>query len=157
MKPDARAINGEYGRGRRSLARARGRSPDRLKPLRDLYEGQSVRAHRFRYGLLAFDLVTVAFIVVTSFLPRGPVVETLDVGFSNRPFGVKRFQTIHQHSVDVASLIGRLESSAFRLSTSTVSMSLTGSCFSSELAPRPFHHGIRRRGGTIFGTALPSV
>ena len=48
---------------------------------RDLYEGQSVRAHRFRYGLLAFDLVTVAFIVVTSFLPRGPVVETLDVGF----------------------------------------------------------------------------
>ena len=102
MKPDARAINGEYGRGRRSLARARGRSPDRLKPLRDLYEGQSVRAHRFRYGLLAFDLVTVAFIVVTSFLPRGPVVETLDVGFSNRPFGVKRFQTIHQHSVDVA-------------------------------------------------------
>jgi hypothetical protein len=81
MKPDARAINGEYGRGRRSLARARGRSPDRLKPLRDLYEGQSVRAHRFRYGLLAFDLVTVAFIVVTSFLPRGPVVETLDVGF----------------------------------------------------------------------------
>jgi hypothetical protein len=56
-----------------------------------------------------------------------------------------------------ASLIGRLGSSAFRLSTSTVSMSLTGSCFSSESAPRPFHHGIRRRGGTIFGTALPSV
>jgi len=56
-----------------------------------------------------------------------------------------------------ASLIGRLGSSAYRLSTSTVSMSLTGSCFSSESAPRPFHHGIRRRGGTIFGTALPSV
>jgi hypothetical protein len=28
-----------------------------------------------------------------------------------------------------ASLIGRLGSSAFRLSTATVSMSLTGSCF----------------------------
>jgi len=56
-----------------------------------------------------------------------------------------------------ASLIGRLGSSAYRLSTSTVSMSLTGSCFSSESALRPFHHGIRRRGGTIFGTALPSV
>ena len=55
-----------------------------------------------------------------------------------------------------ASLIGRLGSSAFRLSTTTVSMSLTGSCFSSESAPRPFHHGIRGRGGTIFGTALPS-
>src|SRR5256884_2345727 len=53
-----------------------------------------------------------------------------------------------------ASLIGRLGSSAFRLSTTAVSMSLTGSCFSSESAPRPFHHGIRRRGGTIF-SALP--
>src|SRR6478736_4660720 len=25
-----------------------------------------------------------------------------DARFSNRPFGVKRFQTIHQHSIDVA-------------------------------------------------------
>ena len=41
-----------------------------------------------------------------------------------------------------ASLIGRLGSSTFRLSTTTVSMSLTGSCFSSESAPRPFHYGI---------------
>src|SRR6266446_7953909 len=55
-----------------------------------------------------------------------------------------------------ASLIGHSGSSAFRLSTTAVSMSLTGSCFSSESAPRPFHHGIRRRGGTIFGAALPS-
>src|SRR4029077_6097965 len=31
-----------------------------------------------------------------------------------------------------------------------------GSCFSSESAPRPFHHGIRRRGGAIFWSALPS-
>ena len=57
----------------------------------------------------------------------------------------------------VASLIGRLGSSAFRLSTTTVSMSLAGSCFSSESAPGPFHHGIRRRGGTIYWAALPSV
>jgi hypothetical protein len=56
----------------------------------------------------------------------------------------------------VASLIGRLGSSAFRLSTTTVSTSLAGSCFSSESAPGPFHHGIRRRGGTIFWAALPS-
>jgi hypothetical protein len=54
--------------------------------------------------------------------------------FSNRPF----------------------RSSAFRLSATVVSMSLTGSCFSSESAPGPFHHGIRRRGGTIFWSALPS-
>src|SRR6476659_6160089 len=56
-----------------------------------------------------------------------------------------------------ASLIGRLGSSAFRPSTTTVSTSLAGSCFSSESAPRPFHHGIRGRGGTIFRAALPSI
>ena len=55
-----------------------------------------------------------------------------------------------------ASLIGHSGSSAFRLSTTTVSMSLTGSRFSSESAPRPFHHGIRGRGGTILWAALPS-
>src|ERR1700730_2727216 len=55
-----------------------------------------------------------------------------------------------------ASLIGRLGSSTFRLSAVAVSMSLAGSCFSSESAPRPFHHGIRRQGGTIFTAALPS-
>ena len=55
-----------------------------------------------------------------------------------------------------ASLIGRLGSSTFRLSATPVSMSLTGSRFSSDSAPRPFHHGIRRRGGTIFGATLPS-
>jgi hypothetical protein len=47
--------------------------------LRDLYEGDSPQAHRFRYGLLAFDVATVLFIVVTSFLPRYLVVEVLDV------------------------------------------------------------------------------
>src|SRR5215211_7249969 len=156
-----------------------------------------------------------------------------DVRFSNRPFGVKHFQTIHQCGVDVArglvllfgigtkalpswdsktrrnnllgglavsvtagpsghtnsphpssreghhsttrwsssfllsglilngfhaaSLIGRSGSSTSRLSINAVSMSLAGSCFSSESAPRPFHHGIRRRGGTICWAALPSV
>jgi len=55
-----------------------------------------------------------------------------------------------------ASLIGRLGSSTFRLSATPVSMSLTGSRFFSDSAPRPFHHGIRRRGGTIFGATLPS-
>src|ERR1700716_1420197 len=55
-----------------------------------------------------------------------------------------------------ASLIGHLGSSTFRLSTTTVSMSRAGSCFSSESAPGPFHHGIRGRGGTIFTAALPS-
>jgi hypothetical protein len=54
-----------------------------------------------------------------------------------------------------ASLIGRLGSSAFRLSTSAVSMSLAGSCFSPDSALGPFHHGIRGQGGTIFWAAFP--
>jgi hypothetical protein len=53
-----------------------------------------------------------------------------------------------------ASLIGRSGSSAFRLSTATVSTSLAGTCFSSESALRPFHHGVRGRGGTIYWTAF---
>src|SRR5271170_7563645 len=49
--------------------------------------------------------------------------------FSNRPFRVKRFQTNHHHSsVDVAHGLVLL----FGIGT------------------RPFHHGSRRRGGTIF-------
>src|SRR5438874_10118540 len=66
--------------------------------------------------------------------------------------GVERMSQI---AVMSASLIGRLGSSTFRPSAAAVSMSLTGSCFSSESAPGPFHHGIRRRGGTIFWAALP--
>ena len=62
----------------------------------------------------------------------------------------------HKSRRSSASLIGRSGSSAFRLSTTAVSMSLTGSCFSSESAPRPFHYGIRGRGGTIYWAALPS-
>ena len=53
-------------------------------------------------------------------------------------------RVIHVGSGLSASLVGRLESSAFRLSTTAVSMSLAGSCFSSESAPRPFHHGISK-------------
>ena len=55
-----------------------------------------------------------------------------------------------------ASLIGRLGSSTFRLSTVTVSGSLAGACFSPESARGPFHHGVRGRGGTIFTAALPN-
>src|SRR6202163_1450942 len=62
-----------------------------------------------------------------------------------------------EDGVEQSSLIGHLRSSAFRLSTSAMAMPLTGSCFSSESAPRPFHHGIRGRGGTIFWAALPSI
>ena len=59
-----------------------------------------------------------------------------NVRFSNRPVGVKRFS----------------DYPPVQLSTS-----LAGSCFSSESAPGPFHHGIRERGGPIFRSALPSI
>lgn len=55
---------------------------DRFKEtVRELYEGTTPRGVRFRYALLAFDIVTVAFIVATSFLPANPVIETFDVLF----------------------------------------------------------------------------
>ena len=47
--------------------------------LRELYEGGSPEAHKFRYGLLIFDLVTLLFIVATSFAPHNDAVEALDV------------------------------------------------------------------------------
>src|SRR6516162_9597485 len=68
-------------------------------------------------------------------------------------FGTKRTRG-HAQPMS-ASLIGRLGSSAFRLFTTTVATSLAGSCFSPESAHRPFHHGIRGRGGTIFRATLP--
>lgn len=47
--------------------------------LRKLYEGDSLEAHRFRYGLLVFDVTTIIFIIVTSFLPRSQAFEWMDV------------------------------------------------------------------------------
>jgi voltage-gated potassium channel len=50
-----------------------------LATLNELYEGDTVRGHRFRYGLFIFDLSTVLFIIVTSFLPLTRAVEIMDV------------------------------------------------------------------------------
>lgn len=47
--------------------------------LRELYDGDTDRAHRFRYGLLAFDLTTILFVVVSSFWPLTPAVLAIDV------------------------------------------------------------------------------
>ena len=55
--------------------------PPWRQTLYDLYEASTPRGHRFRYGLLAFDLFTILFIIVTSFLPRTQTVEILDVVF----------------------------------------------------------------------------
>ena len=67
--------------------------------LRQLYEGGSHAAHQFRYALLVFDLVTLLFIVVTSFLPRSPLVEVLDVLFGIvmlADFGARLFISNHR-------------------------------------------------------------
>jgi len=46
--------------------------------LHELYRGDTRRAHRFRYALLAFDLGALAFVVATSFRPRGAALEIAD-------------------------------------------------------------------------------
>jgi voltage-gated potassium channel len=49
--------------------------------LRELYEGDTHRAHRFRYGLLVFDVVTILFIVASSFLPSLALIKGTDLLF----------------------------------------------------------------------------
>jgi voltage-gated potassium channel len=49
-----------------------------LTLLRDLYEGHGTRAHRFRYGLLAFDIAAIVFVIASSFSGRGPAVAVID-------------------------------------------------------------------------------
>jgi voltage-gated potassium channel len=49
--------------------------------LRRPYEGHDRRAHQFRYALLAFDLVTILFVIVTSFVERSTLIVTLDLVF----------------------------------------------------------------------------
>lgn len=49
--------------------------------LRHYYTSNGADGRRFRYGLLAFDLVTILFIVTTSFLPRSAPIEILDAFF----------------------------------------------------------------------------
>ena len=52
-----------------------------MQKIRALYEGDSLAAQRFRYGLLAFDLLTILFVIVTSFFSRTAMVEALDMVF----------------------------------------------------------------------------
>ena len=49
--------------------------------IRRLYEGDTFGCIKFRYALLALDVVTVLFIIATSFLPRTRAIEALDVVF----------------------------------------------------------------------------
>jgi voltage-gated potassium channel len=70
----AGSAEGDRAAGHPQLRRARAE-------IGQLYEGESPEAHRFRYALVAFDFVTLLFIVATSFIPRNEVIEGLDVLF----------------------------------------------------------------------------
>lgn len=52
-----------------------------IEHLRYLYRVGRPAAHRFRYALLAFDIVTILFIVVTTFVPGNATLEWLDFIF----------------------------------------------------------------------------
>jgi voltage-gated potassium channel len=46
---------------------------------RHLYIGRSVNSRRFLYALLAFDFISLLFIIATSFLPRSDLTRALDI------------------------------------------------------------------------------
>lgn len=54
---------------------------DLKRSLRRLYEGSTPEGVRFRYALLVFDVVTILFIIVTSFLPSTDITDIVDVLF----------------------------------------------------------------------------
>jgi voltage-gated potassium channel len=80
MSAPASKSRSEPGLGERPGGATRHRHGLRLH-LRELYHGWSPRAVRFRYGLLVFDLVTIGFVVASSFFFGHPVVEALDLVF----------------------------------------------------------------------------
>lgn len=57
-------------------------SLDRLKQnILEYYEGDSAAAHKFRYFILTLDIVTIAFLIVSSFFYGNKVVEFIDIVF----------------------------------------------------------------------------
>jgi voltage-gated potassium channel len=63
------------------MPRRRSQAQTLIQLLRRYYESDTRAGHRFRYGLLVFDLSTILFIVVSSFLPRNEIVEWADKAF----------------------------------------------------------------------------
>ena len=83
-----------------------------------------------RYSFIVMDLHHLLLAGLPAHFEFPPQPGSQHFRFSNRPFGVKRFQTIHR----------------------TVSMSLASLCFSSEWHQGPSIMGFRRQGGTILTT-----
>lgn len=52
-----------------------------LSLLREIYDGSTARANRFRYALLGFDVVTILFVIVTSFVRPQLWIQIVDVIF----------------------------------------------------------------------------
>jgi hypothetical protein len=73
---NARSATSSTRKVSRSSASAAGEaeadSPSLRERLRFLYFGKSETAHRFRYGLLVFDVGTILFIIGTSFMAQAP-------------------------------------------------------------------------------------
>ena len=82
---NARSATASTRKSPRSSAARRGEAPAESPSLRErlrlLYLGKSQTAHRFRYGLLVFDIGTILFIIGTSFVSRAPWLEWLDLIF----------------------------------------------------------------------------
>ena len=83
--PNARSAASSTRKASRSSATPVGEDqaepPSLREKLRLLYFGKSETAHRFRYGLLVFDIGTIIFIIGTSFMARAPWLEWLDLIF----------------------------------------------------------------------------
>ncbi len=47
--------------------------------IRELYEGESDAAHRFRYALLYFDIGIILYVVATSFTSHGGIFPVIDI------------------------------------------------------------------------------
>jgi voltage-gated potassium channel len=54
-----------------------------INTLRELYEGDSPRAHTFRDALFVFDITAILYVVVSSFLPENDIAAWI-----NRAFGI---------------------------------------------------------------------
>ena len=52
-----------------------------MEKIRSLYEDDTVAAHRFRYSVLVFDIVTILFVIGTSFYDHTVTIELIDAVF----------------------------------------------------------------------------
>jgi len=57
-------------------------STDLQGKIRNLYNGRSRRAVRFRYGLLVFDIATISFFILTSMVEMTPMILALDIALA---------------------------------------------------------------------------